>query len=63
MVSFDDCKEIFRENMVKKLNFDFFKNLFRILDKNKQVKSEADRINAQEDTLIIVSVTVPRYVF
>ena len=37
VVTFGDSKEIFRENMVKKLNLDFFKNLFRILDKNKEV--------------------------
>ena len=37
MVTYEDTKELFRENMVKKLNMDFFKNLFRILDKNKQV--------------------------
>lgn len=37
MVTLDETKEVFRDNMVKKLNLDFFKNLFRILDKNKQV--------------------------
>lgn len=37
MVSYEESKDLFRENMVKKLNMDFFKNLFRILDKNKQV--------------------------
>ncbi|KAF6032951.1 hypothetical protein EB796_008747 [Bugula neritina] len=35
-VTYDESKEPFHQNMKKKLNLDFFKNLFRILDKNKQ---------------------------
>ena len=35
-MTYEDTKELFRQMMMKKLNLDFFKNLFRILDKNKQ---------------------------
>ncbi|XP_067928525.1 parvalbumin alpha-like [Watersipora subatra] len=44
LVSYQDTKELFRQNMVKKLNLDFFKNLFRILDKNKQGIIPADNL-------------------